>query len=98
MARYRLRDLRRRIYQVLEQGPVGDHLSRWVDRSLVALIIVNLVAVALESIPAYAAQYANIFALISIFRLSYSRLNTACGFGLRSSTALFSICRPCARA
>ncbi len=69
MARYRLRDLRRRIYQVLEQGPVGDHLSRWVDRSLVALIIVNLVAVALESIPAYAAQYANIFALIEYFSL-----------------------------
>jgi len=48
MARNRLRDLRRRVYQVLEQGPVGDRTSRWVDRLLVALIIVKLVAVALE--------------------------------------------------
>ena len=67
MARNRHRDLRRRVYQVLEQGPVGDRVSWWVDRFLVALIIVNLVAVALESIPSYEAHYANIFAFIEIF-------------------------------
>ena len=69
MARNRLRGLRRRVYQVLEQGPVGDRVSWWVDRLLVALIIVNLVAVALESIPAYEAHYENIFALIEFFSL-----------------------------
>ncbi len=47
MARSRLRELRKRVYQVLEQGPIGDRLSRAVDRFLVLLIVVNLVAVAL---------------------------------------------------
>ncbi len=69
MARNRLRDLRRRVYQVLEQGPVGDRVSWLVDRLLVALIIVNLVAVALESIPAYEERYASLFALIELFSL-----------------------------
>ena len=69
MARNRLRDLRRRVYQVLEQGPVGDRISWLVDRLLVALIIVNLVAVALESIPAYEERYASLFALIELFSL-----------------------------
>ena len=69
MARNRHRDLRRRAYQVLEHGPVGDRVSWWVDRLLVALIIVNLVAVALESIPSYEEHYANIFAFIELFSL-----------------------------
>jgi hypothetical protein len=44
MARSRTRDLRRRVYQVLEQGPVGDSVGTWVDRALVALIVINLIA------------------------------------------------------
>jgi voltage-gated potassium channel len=69
MARNHLKDLRRRVYQVLEQGPVGDHLSTWVDRALVALILINLIAVALESIPEYATHYATTFALIEYVSL-----------------------------
>ena len=46
MARDKLKDVRRRVYLVLEQGPVGDALSLWVDRFLVGLILVNLVVVA----------------------------------------------------
>ena len=53
MARHRITELRRRVYLVLEQGPVGDRLGVLVDRLLVALILVNLVAVALESVPEY---------------------------------------------
>ena len=52
MARNRLKDLRRRVYQVLEQGALGDGLSSWVDRGLVILIVVNLIAVSLEFDPA----------------------------------------------
>ena len=69
MARDRIRELRRRVYQVLEQGPVGDLLSVAVDRFLVALILVNLVAVALETVPAIEAQYALLFALIEVVSL-----------------------------
>ncbi len=69
MARNRLKDLRRRVYQVLEQGPIGDGISSAVDRFLVALILVNLVAVALESIPHYEARYSAAFNLIEYFSL-----------------------------
>jgi len=69
MARNRLKDLRRRVYQVLEQGALGDGLSSWVDRGLVILIVVNLIAVSLESIPRYEARYATEFALIEYVSL-----------------------------
>jgi voltage-gated potassium channel len=69
MARKRLKDLRRRVYQVLEQGPVGDRTSKTVDRFLVVLILVNLIAVTLESIPQYEARYGGIFAAIELFSL-----------------------------
>src|SRR6476660_10467653 len=58
------KDWRRRVYHVLEQGPVGEHASVWVDRLLVALIIVNLIAVALQSVPSIEQQYARLFSLV----------------------------------
>jgi voltage-gated potassium channel len=70
MARNRLKDLRRRVYHVLEQGPVGDRISTVVDRFLVVLILINLIAVALESMPRYEAQYGAIFAVIEFFSLA----------------------------
>jgi voltage-gated potassium channel len=98
MARsHRLRELRRRVYQVLEQGPVGDYVSTWVDRFLVALIIVNLIAVALQSMPEYQTRYASAFALIEyvslvVFTIEYGlRLWSAVEHGphrhLRASKA-----------
>ena len=69
MARNRFKDLRRRVYHVLEQGPIGDRVSTTVDRFLVVLILVNLIAVALESIPEYEAHYGAAFAAIELFSL-----------------------------
>ena len=69
MARNRLKDLRRRVYHVLEQGPIGDSVGRTVDRFLVVLILVDLIAVALESIPEYEARYGAAFAAIELFSL-----------------------------
>lgn len=57
MTHERLRDWRRRVYQVLDQGMVGDRLGVIVDYLLVGLILVNLVAVALESVPRLRADY-----------------------------------------
>jgi voltage-gated potassium channel len=65
----RLKMLRRRVYQVLEQGPVGDPLSVVVDRGLVALILINLVAVALQTMPSFEPAYALWFDAIEIFSL-----------------------------
>jgi len=69
MARDKLRDMRRRVYLILEQGAIGDATSRTVDRLLVALILFNLVAVALESVPEIGTRYALAFELIEYFSL-----------------------------
>ena len=69
MARRGLKDLRRRVYQVLEQGLVGDRVSALIDRLLIALILVNLIAVALESMPEYEARYAATFNVIEYVSL-----------------------------
>jgi voltage-gated potassium channel len=61
--------LRRRVYEVLEQGSVGDPAGRMVGRLIVLLIVVNLVAVTLESVPALRARYATLFAAIEVVSL-----------------------------
>jgi voltage-gated potassium channel len=69
MARNKLTEMRRRVYLVLEQGPVGSAVGIAVDRLLVALILINLIAVALESVPEIGARYAPGFVAIEIFSL-----------------------------
>ncbi len=75
MARDRFKQLRRRIAAVLEQGPVGDPLGVAIDRLLIALIVINLVAVALESVPRF-DRYELVFDVIEyvslvVFTLEY---------------------------
>src|SRR5262245_25797675 len=70
-------DLRRRIYEILKRGSAGDRISLLVDRGLVALIIVNLIAVVLESIPSLAARYRIWFDLVEygslvVFTVEYA--------------------------
>ncbi|HXM31412.1 MAG TPA: cyclic nucleotide-binding protein, partial [Xanthobacteraceae bacterium] len=64
-----LRKIQRRLYQILEQGPVGDRASRLVGQLLVALIVINLVAMTLESVPSLEARYSVLFGLIEICSL-----------------------------
>jgi len=79
MPRARIHELRRRVYVVLEQGPVGDGLGGVIDRILVVLIVINLIAVALESVPDLGARYQLIFELIEYFSLLVFTLE----YGLR---------------
>ena len=62
-------DLRRRLYEILERGSPSDWKSVLVDRLIVALIAVNLVAVALESIPHIGVRYAPVFSIIELVSL-----------------------------
>lgn len=55
---------RRRLYEILEQGPIGDRTSWIVDRLIVALIVINLTVVVLESVPSIAAHYRPLFAIV----------------------------------
>ena len=62
-------ELRRRLYEILEQGPLDDRVSRWAGRTLVVLIVVNLVSVVLESVPALRARYGVTFEVIEFISL-----------------------------
>jgi voltage-gated potassium channel len=57
---------RHRAYEILEHGPVGDRGMRFVSRFLILLVLVNVAAVVLESVPRYEAAYQNIFIAIEV--------------------------------
>ena len=65
----RRRQTKRRLAEILERGAVGDAAGRLVDRAIVALIVVNLTAVTLESVPDLAARYRVGFAIIEAVSL-----------------------------
>jgi len=70
-------NVRRRIYEILERGSAGDRTSLLADRGLVALIVVNLATVVLESVPWLAERYGIWFSLIEyaslvVFTVEYA--------------------------
>jgi len=62
-------NLRRRLYEILEHGTIGDRTAVVVGRLIVTLIVVNLVAMTLDSVPALQAQYGPLFLAIEILSL-----------------------------
>ena len=64
------RSVRRRLYEILEEATPSDRAGKLVDRFLVALIIVNLAALVLESDPKFDAVYHGAFALIEFGSLA----------------------------
>jgi voltage-gated potassium channel len=70
MARHkRMRELRRRVYAILEEGAIGERANRIVTRALVGLILVNLLAVVLESVPSLEQEYGRLFFVIETVSL-----------------------------
>src|SRR5713101_5291500 len=65
----RLETWRRRAYEILEHGPVGDRSMRLVSRLLILLVLINIAAVVLESVPRYEAAYGGIFVAIEMVSL-----------------------------
>lgn len=61
--------LRRRFYNILEHGTIGERTGRFVGRFIVFLIILNLIAVTLELVPEYQARYQVFFTIIELFSL-----------------------------
>src|SRR5260370_269153 len=62
-------NLRRRLYRILEHGTIGDRAAVIVGRLIVILIVVNLVAMTLDSVPALQAQYGPLFLAIELLSL-----------------------------
>src|SRR5262249_52191786 len=52
--------------EILEHGTIGDRTAVVVGRLIVTLIVVNLVAMTLDSVPALQAQYGPLFLAIEI--------------------------------
>ena len=61
--------LRHRLYDILEHGSIGDPTGVIVDRLIALLIIVNLAAMTLESVPSLEARYAPLFTAIELLSL-----------------------------
>src|SRR5919201_1435718 len=60
---------RRRLYEILEHGPIGDRTGLIVSRLIVLLIVTNLVAMTLDSVPALEAKYGPLFLAIEVLSL-----------------------------
>ncbi len=68
--------LKRRVYQVLEVAHPDDRLSHIIDRSLIVLIVANVVAVVIETVEPIHARYEAAFwafevASVAIFTVEY---------------------------
>lgn len=62
-------ELRRRVYELLEPGPSSSHASLIVERFLVFLIVLNLAAVILESVPSLETRFHISFLSIELVSL-----------------------------
>ena len=62
--------LRNKIYQIMEVGRGDSRISRQFDIFIVALILLNVAAVVLESVPSYAAVYGPQFEAFNIFSVA----------------------------
>mgnify|MGYP000226984420 CR=1 FL=1 len=68
--------LNQQLYRLLEKAEPGDRASWWVDIVLSAMIIINLTAVCLETVPYFYAKYHALFwwietISVSLFSLEY---------------------------
>ena len=52
---------RKRIHEILEVANPGDRVSRLVDLSILALILLNVTAMILHSVPMYKDRFGSIF-------------------------------------
>lgn len=62
-------ELRRRVYELLEPGPSSSHANLIVERFLVFLIVLNLAAVILESVPSLETRFHISFLSIELVSL-----------------------------
>jgi len=69
MHRKHLDRWRHRAYEILEHGSVGDRAVRLTSGLIIALILVNILAIVLESVPSYEAVYGRLFEAIELVSL-----------------------------
>ncbi len=60
---------RHRAYEILEHGPVGDRVMRATSGLIIFLVLINILAVVLESVPLYEEAYGGLFDAIELISL-----------------------------
>ena len=60
----------KRIFEIIEKGQLDYRASRYCDLFLFSLIVLNLLAVCLETIDSLYAQYQTVFTLIELISVS----------------------------
>jgi len=76
---HRSAELRHRLYDILEHGSIGNRTGTIVGRLIALLIVINLITMTLESVPALEARYGRLFTAIEILSLVVFTLE----YGLR---------------
>lgn len=66
----RHKSLRLRVYEILNVGESGDRLSRFVDIFLIILILTNVLAVILGTVPSLGQRYGQSFAVFESFSVA----------------------------
>ena len=64
--RHRAKEARYRLHEILDHGVVGDRTGQLISQLIVLLIIANLAAVTLESVPSLAQRYGFWFQAIEV--------------------------------
>jgi len=68
--------IKQRVYEILEEGAQNDGISAWVDRALMFLVVLNVIAVVLETVPSIYREYSVQFIVfeyvsVAIFTIEY---------------------------
>ena len=62
-------ELRHRLHDILEHGSIGGRTGAVVGRLIAVLIVVNLAAMTLESVPSLETRYGSLFTAIELVSL-----------------------------
>ena len=71
-------EVQNRLRQILERADVGDRVSRNIDLFLMALVVVNIISITLESVPRFYAAYKLLFTWIEIISVGIFTIEYLC--------------------
>ena len=71
-------EVQNRLSQILERADVGDRVSRNIDLFLMALVVVNIISITLESVPHIYADHKNLFIWIEIISVGIFTIEYLC--------------------
>jgi voltage-gated potassium channel len=86
---------RRRAYDILEHGTVGDRAMRAASGLIIFLVLVNILAVVLESVPRYEAAYGRLFGAIELMSLAVFTLEYLLRIWATPEHEAYRVLKPC---